>query len=91
MKHPTRTALIGRPARWAAATLVFATLTACGGGASTAVNPVTTQGTVSDYTGPAPANADVQAFKLSLWSNIKAENRCGGCRPSGWWCLPTMA
>ncbi len=35
--------------------------------------------TVADYTGPAPANADVQAFKLNLWENIKAGNRCGGC------------
>jgi hypothetical protein len=57
-----------------------AVLTACsGGGAPTVVNPVTSAPPVADYTGPAPQNADVQAFKLNLWENIKANNRCGGC------------
>jgi hypothetical protein len=58
----------------------FAALAACGGGgAPTTVNPVTTPPPVADYTGPAPANADVQAFRINLWENIKASNRCGGC------------
>ena len=35
--------------------------------------------TVADYTGPAPATADVQSFRINLWDNIKANNRCGGC------------
>ena len=57
-----------------------AVLTACsGGGAPTTANPVTSAPPVADYTGPAPQNADVQAFKLNLWENIKASNRCGGC------------
>lgn len=57
-----------------------AALAACsGGGAPTTVNPVTSAPPVQDYTGPAPQNADVQAFKLNLWENIKASNRCGGC------------
>jgi hypothetical protein len=57
-----------------------AVLAACsGGGAPTVVNPVTSAPPVADYTGPAPQNADVQAFKLNLWENIKANNRCGGC------------
>jgi hypothetical protein len=61
--------------------LVFAAvLAACsGGGAPTTENPVTSAPPVADYTGPAPQNADVQAFKLNLWENIKASNRCGGC------------
>jgi hypothetical protein len=57
-----------------------AVLAACsGGGAPTTENPVTSAPPVADYTGPAPQNADVQAFKLNLWENIKANNRCGGC------------
>jgi len=61
-----------------------AALAACsGGGAPTTVNPVTSAPPVADYTGPAPSNADVQAFKLNLWENIKASNRCGGCHTVG--------
>lgn len=58
-------------------------LTACSGGAATQENPVTTPPPTADYTGPAPANADVQAFRISLWENIKANNRCGGCHGAG--------
>ncbi|MEO8309302.1 MAG: LamG-like jellyroll fold domain-containing protein, partial [Pseudomonadota bacterium] len=61
------------------AAALLATLAACGGGAPTTVNPTTTPPTVADYTGPAPATADVQSFRLNLWENIKANNRCGGC------------
>jgi hypothetical protein len=35
------------------------------------------------YSGPPPANADVQAFMVNLWTNIKATNRCGGCHVQG--------
>ncbi|MCB1625531.1 MAG: LamG domain-containing protein, partial [Pseudomonadales bacterium] len=38
---------------------------------------------MADYTGPAPANADVQSFKLALWDNIKSNNRCGSCHNAG--------
>ncbi len=61
------------------AAALLATLAACTGGAATTVNPNTTPPTVADYTGPAPATADVQSFRLNLWDNIKANNRCGGC------------
>jgi Concanavalin A-like lectin/glucanases superfamily len=61
------------------AAALLAGLVACGGGAPTTVNPLTAPPTVADYTGPAPATADVQAFRLNLWENIKANNRCGGC------------
>jgi len=54
-------------------------LAACSGGASTTVNPNTTAPTVADYTGPAPSTSDVQSFRINLWENIKANNRCGGC------------
>jgi Concanavalin A-like lectin/glucanases superfamily len=55
------------------------TLAACGGGAPTTVNPATTPQAVADYTGPAPGTADIQSFRINLWENIKANNRCGGC------------
>jgi mono/diheme cytochrome c family protein len=62
---------------------VMAALAACSGGAPTTQNPITTAPTVQDYSGPPPSNADVQAFKLALWDNIKASNRCGGCHNAG--------
>lgn len=66
--------------RSAAALATLAVLAACSsGGAPTAEQPVTVAPPVADYTGPAPANADVQAFKLNLWENLKASNRCGAC------------
>ena len=42
-------------------------------------NPILEAPDVIDYTGPASANADVQAFRINLWENIKANNRCGSC------------
>ena len=58
-------------------------LAGCGGGARTAQNPVTSGGTPATYSGPAPATADVQAFKINVWDNLKATNRCGKCHVSG--------
>jgi hypothetical protein len=60
-----------------------ATLTACGGGAQTTDNPVTGVTPPTTYSGPPPATADVQAFKLNVWDNIQASNRCGGCHTDG--------
>ncbi len=56
-------------------------LQACGtgSGASTSENPVTATPDVSNYTGPAPATDDVQAFKLAVWDNLVPNNRCGSC------------
>ncbi len=59
--------------------VALVSLAACSGGAATTVNPNTTAPTVTDYTGPAPSTADVQSFRINLWENIKANNRCGGC------------
>jgi Concanavalin A-like lectin/glucanases superfamily len=71
-------------ARWFATTAVVAVLAGCsGGGAPTVENPIVVAPPVSDYTGPASANADVQAFRINLWENIKANNRCGGCHNAG--------
>lgn len=58
-------------------------LAACGGGAQTTDNPITSITPQSTYSGPPPQTADVQAFKLSVWDNIQASNRCGGCHVPG--------
>jgi hypothetical protein len=56
-------------------------LSACGGGgAPTTQTP--SQGTSSQadqYTGPAAATADVTAFQVSFWNNVRTQNRCGQC------------
>src|ERR1700685_981729 len=56
-------------------------LSACGGaGAPTVANVAPSQAaTAATYTGPAPATADVQAFEVNLWNNIRVQNRCGQC------------
>jgi len=55
------------------------TIAGCGGGASTETLPAVNLPQVSDYTGPAPATADVQAFMLNLWDNVARPDRCGAC------------
>ena len=64
--------------------LLSAGLAACGGGASTTSNQ-NTSGTsgAQTYTGPAPATADVQAFKLNVWDNLNPTNRCNDCHDVG--------
>src|ERR1700760_2985851 len=56
-------------------------LAACGGGG--AVDTATPVGaptsSANAYTGPAAATADVEAFQVSLWNNIRGQNRCGQC------------
>src|SRR5450432_2605790 len=56
-------------------------LSACG--APTTANAVAggTSGAsgVPAYTGPAPATADVQAFEVNFWNNVRTQNRCGQC------------
>ncbi len=55
-------------------------LGACGGGAGNAALPsVAPTSSANAYTGPAPATADVQAFEVALWNNIRSQNRCGQC------------
>jgi len=55
----------------------------CGGGAATQQNPVTSPPPPAGYQGPPPASQDVQAFKLNVWDNLQAGNRCGQCHGSG--------
>ena len=66
-----------------AAVAALLTLGACSGGAPTTANPNTQVASAPTYSGPPPANADVQAFQVNLWANIKATNRCGGCHVQG--------
>src|SRR5215470_15527944 len=68
----------------AAALTLLAVLTGCGGGgAPTMVNAAPPTNSAQNYTGPPPANADVQAFMVNLWVNISPSNRCGGCHHAG--------
>jgi hypothetical protein len=62
---------------------LLALVAGCGGGAKTVENPATSGGTPQAYAGPAPATADVQAFKVNVWDNLKASNRCGQCHVVG--------
>jgi len=58
------------------------TLAACGGGgAPTTATPggAPPSSSANAYTGPAPATADVQAFAVSFWNNVRVQNRCGQC------------
>jgi len=65
----------------AVALLSVVLLNACGGGADTVENPLANGpgGSIANYSGPAPASQDIQAFKTHLWDNVSASNRCGGC------------
>lgn len=56
-------------------------LAACGGGGAgnSALPTVAPTSSADAYTGPAPATADVQAFEVNLWNNIRGQNRCGQC------------
>ena len=58
-------------------------LVACGGGAPTTDNPITSVTPPSTYNGPPPQTADIQSFKLNVWDNIQASNRCGNCHAQG--------
>jgi hypothetical protein len=71
-------------ARALAVLTVAILLSACGGGAETTTNqPAGNTASTNNYTGPAPATADVQAFKLNVWDNLSPTNRCGTCHTTG--------
>jgi Concanavalin A-like lectin/glucanases superfamily len=59
-------------------------LSACGGaGAPTTTNPPPSQTVQADaYTGPPAATADVTAFQVNFWNNVRVQNRCGQCHNS---------
>lgn len=72
-------------ARFAAVAVVgMLALAGCGGGSGTAENPVTDGPNAGpSYTGPAPATADIQAFRVNFWENIRGTDRCGSCHNAG--------
>lgn len=74
-----------RVARLAAIALTgLVALAGCGGGAGTEQNPVTSGPTSGpNYSGPAPATADIQAFRVAFWENVRGTNRCGNCHNAG--------
>jgi hypothetical protein len=59
-------------------------LVGCGGGATNEANPGA-GGTniVTAYSGPPASSNLVQAYKLEVWDNLVATNRCGGCHGTG--------
>lgn len=66
------------------AILAALALSAClSGGPDTESNPQTNAPIASSYTGPAPATADVQAFRLTVWENLRSSSRCGSCHTNG--------
>jgi hypothetical protein len=79
--------LTARALKAAAAISLVALVTACGGGSggpATVVQQQTTNtSTANAYTGPPAATADVTAFQINLWQNIRVQNRCGGCHHEG--------
>jgi len=80
------TRLSSRKLLQAAALLPVAILAACSaGGPATTVNQPTSNSTAAAnaYTGPAAGNADIQAFKVNLWEQVRQPNRCGGCHHEG--------
>ncbi len=79
--------MAARALKAATALALVTALTACGGssdGPATTVNQVSSDtSTANAYTGPAAATADVTAFQINLWQNIRVQNRCGGCHFAG--------
>ncbi|WP_324316483.1 LamG domain-containing protein [Povalibacter sp.] len=62
------------------ATLSAAFIVGCSGGADTVENsPTGGTAAPSSYSGPQPTNADIQAFRVEFWENVRATNRCGSC------------
>ncbi|WP_019674975.1 LamG domain-containing protein [Arsukibacterium perlucidum] len=58
-------------------------LVGCGGAEVEQNPPPPVQDNSNNYAGPAPQTADVQQFKLNLWDNLVADNRCGSCHQQG--------
>ena len=57
-------------------------ISACGGGASTETNPVTSTTTsvgVSSYNGPNAKTEDIRAFQTTVWESLRVSNKCGAC------------
>ncbi len=62
-----------------------ALLSACGGGADTETVPApqVVTPTQQPYAGPAAQTADIQAFRLNVWENLRTDQRCSRCHVNG--------
>lgn len=59
-----------------------AAIAACSGGSGADVEEIPGSGSGGGggtYTGPPPATADIQSFKIHLYDNVRTSNRCGAC------------
>ncbi len=56
-------------------------LSACGGGGAHDGDRShgSDAASANAYTGPAAGTADVQAFSVNFWNNVRVQNRCGQC------------
>jgi hypothetical protein len=64
-------------------TLVAACSNGSNGPATVVQQQTSNNSTANSYTGPAASTADVTAFQINLWQNIRVQNRCGGCHHEG--------
>src|SRR5215470_12405479 len=64
-------------------TLVVGCSSGSNGPATVVQQQTSNTSTANAYTGPAAATADVTAFQINLWQNIRVQNRCGGCHHEG--------
>jgi Concanavalin A-like lectin/glucanases superfamily len=58
-------------------------LSGCGGSGTTSLPNTSGSATTANYSGPPPATADVQQFKLNVWDKLVSANRCGACHSTG--------
>src|SRR5581483_8414199 len=74
-----------RAVKAAVAVTLVTLVAACGSdGPATVVQQQTSNtSTANTYTGPPAATADVTAFQINLWQNIRVQNRCGVCHHEG--------
>jgi hypothetical protein len=72
-----RTKMLGTGVAFAA--LVLSACSGSGGADVEEIPGTPNNGPTANYNGPAPSTPDVQEFKINLWDNIQANNRCGTC------------
>ena len=59
-------------------------LSACGGGEETVTNEqAPAEAKQQPYSGPAAQTADILAFKLNVWDNLRTDERCSRCHVDG--------
>ena len=61
------------------AALALSVVACTDSGPTATQNPDTNTNNTFSYKGPAPVSGDVQDFKLNVWDNLVADDRCGSC------------